>query len=157
MQLSHPSMFRLEGAPRLFFGETHVVISVWKEGSVWNAEYSILTKRPAEHLVQKHFPFDVTDYPPELPEVDEAQMEGEALNQAEIDLRLVLERLAKERGKDDLAYEPILLVRENITPVTLWLRSVYPVKFLDMASGTTSPKLKRYLEMVKSLKPFGRA
>lgn len=150
-------MFRLEGPARLFFGETHVVISVWKDKSVWHAEYSILTKRPAEHLVQKQFSFDVANYPPELPEVDEAQMEGEALNQAEIDLRLELEQLAKARGKDDLAYETILLARVNITPVTLWIRSVYPLKFPDMANGTTSPKLKPYLQKVMSLKPFGRA
>jgi hypothetical protein len=145
-------MFRLEGLPRLFFGETHVVISVWKEGSVWNAEYSILTKRPAEHLVQNQLSFDVANYPQELPAVDEAQMEGEALNQAEIDLRLELEQLAMAQGRDDLAYSPILFVRETITPVTLWVRSVYPLKFQDMAGNTKSPKLKPYLQMVMSLK-----
>ncbi len=151
MHLSHPSMFRLEGPPRSFFGETHVVVSVWKEAAVWHAEYSILSKRPAEHLVQTQLSFDVTDYPAELPEVDEAQMEGEALNQAEIDLRLEMERLAQVQGREDLAYSPIVLVRETITPVTLWTHSVYPLKFVDMASGTKSPRLKPYLKMVMSL------
>jgi hypothetical protein len=151
MHLSHPSMFRLEGPPRSFFGETHVVISVWKEASVWHAEHNILSKRPAEHLVQKQLSFDVINYPPELPAVDEAQMEGEALNQAEIDLRLELEHLAHVQGNDDLAYSPILLVRETITPVTLWVRSVYKHKFKDMANGTKSPKLKPYFMMVMSL------
>lgn len=151
-------MFRLEGAPRLFFGETHVVISVWKDAAVWHAEYNILSKRPPEHLVQTQLSFDITNYPAELPAVDEVQMEGEALNQAEIDLRLELEQRALAQGREDLAYSPIMLVRETITPVTLWTRSMYPLKFLDMAAGTKSPRLKPYLKMVMSLsrlKPTG--
>lgn len=151
MTLTHPSMFRLEGPPRALFGETHVVISVWKVASVWHGEYNILSKRPHEHLVQKQCFFDVTNYPPELPAFDEAEMEGLALNQAENDLSLELERHAREQGNEDLAYSPILLVRETITPVTLWGRSVYRYKFKDMADGTMSPNLKCYLQMVMSL------
>lgn len=149
--MNHPSMFRLAGLPPRFFGETHVVISVWREGKTWNSEYSILSTWPAEHLIQCFIAFDTTDYPPELPAVDAAFMEGEALQQAKTDIGLELEKRALEANKEDLAYLPVHLERETITPVSLWTRSIYPHKFIDMAQGTKSPDLRRYLQMVMSM------
>jgi len=149
--INPPSMFQLAGVPPGFFGETHVVISVWSDASIWNAEYSILSKRPAESLIQKSVTFDVSSYPSELPPVDKAFMEAEALSQAKIDLILELEQRAKAAGREDLAYLPIELQPEPNTPVTLWVHDIYPEKFRAMFDGTASPSLKRYLQLVMSI------
>ncbi|MCU4120055.1 hypothetical protein N8A90_13280 [Variovorax sp. N23] len=150
-------MFRLVGVPHRFFGETHIIVSVWREGSVWKAEYSILSKRPAEHLEQCVIDFDVNGYPTELPPVDAPFMKGEALRQAQNDLILELEKRATEAGREDLAYMPLDLEPEAITPVTLWARSAYPQKFVDMYNGTKSQDLKRYLQIVMSMARFKSA
>lgn len=152
--MKHPTMFRLAGAPHRLFGETHVVVSVWAEGPVWNAEYSILTKRPAEQLEQRLIEFDVTNYPSELPAVDAAFMEDEAIRQAILDLGLELEKRALDAGREDLAYLPLELERETITPVTLWMRQAYPQAFRKMFDGTKSQDLQRYLKIVMSMTVF---
>jgi hypothetical protein len=107
--MNHPSMFRLVGISRRFFGETHVVISVWRDGTTWKTEYNILTRRPAEHLKQDVFMFDIVDYPAELPPVDAASMKGDGLQQAEMYLGLELEQLAMETNQEDFAYSRFIL------------------------------------------------
>lgn len=146
--MKKPSMYRLVGMPYRFFGETHVVISVWAERETWFAEYSILSKRPNEHLMQSVIDVDTAGFPTELPPVDAAFMEAEALQQAKIDLTLELERRALTAGREDLAYLPIDLEPESMSPMSLWMRNVYPAKFLDMASGTKSTALRGFLQVV---------
>jgi hypothetical protein len=152
MSLKPPSMFNLVGLPNGVFGETHVIVSVWpQDAAIWAAEYSILIRSPAEHLIQEVVTFDTTGYPAELPPIDEAYMEAEALRQAEIDLILELEKRAQFDGRGDLAFLPIRLERANITPVTLWVRKAYPAKFTDMMNNTKSTGLRTYLKAVASL------
>lgn len=150
-------MFRIVSHHHRFIGEAHVIISVWNEGKTWKAEYNILTKRPVEHLAQCVIDFDTTDYPPELPTVDATFMETEALQQAKIDIGLELENRALGTDQEDVAHLPVELERETITPVTLWVRDLYPSKFIDMAEGTKSPDLRRYLKMVMSTSRLRRA
>lgn len=47
--MNHPSMFRVAGAPRRFVGETQVLISVWRDGTLWKADYCNLSKRRHQH------------------------------------------------------------------------------------------------------------
>jgi len=150
--MNKPSMFRLVGMPYRFFGETHVVISVWREQETWMAEYSILSNRPQEHLVQCVIDFDTSGYPSELPPVDDAFMEAEALQQAKVGLTLELENRALAAGREDLAYMPIELERESLSPMSLWVRNAYPAKFADMAAGTKSSVLKNFLQVVMSMR-----
>lgn len=115
------------------------------------AEYNILTRRPHEHLISSVVDFNIADYPAELQPIDEAYMEAEAARQAEIDLGMELERRANESNRPEWAYLPLELQRTKITPVTLWVRNTFPVKFGDMATTTKSPELKRYLQVVMGL------
>ncbi|ONC78607.1 hypothetical protein AQ920_24075 [Burkholderia pseudomallei] len=115
------------------------------------AEYNILTTRPQENLDSCVVAFDVTNYPPELEPIDETYMEAEAARQAQIDLELELEKRAPIVGRPEVAYLPITLQRTKISPVTLWVRNLFPTKFADMASQTKSSDLKNYLRMVMGL------
>jgi hypothetical protein len=129
-----------------------VVISVWQpSATTWKAEFNILTKRPHEQLTSGIVDFDTASYPPELQPIDEAYMEAEAARQAEIDLSLELEKRATDVKRPELAYLPVKLERTRISPVTLWVRNTFPVKFADMASATKSPELARYLRVVMEL------
>ncbi len=153
MSLVKPSTFRAVGLPPAFFREAYVVVSVWQPATtIWMAEYHILTKRPHEHLDWCVIDFDTTTYPAVLGIIDAAFMEDEALRQAQLDLVLELENLATASNRPELAYLPIALQRANITPVTLWVRNVFPVKFHDMMTVTKSPDLKNYLTVVMSMK-----
>ena len=141
------------GLPTGLFGEAYVVISVLAafHHELEMAEYNILTKRPHEHLISGIVDFDTASYPPELQPIDEAYMEAEAARQAEIDLILELERRATDVKRPELAYLPFKLERTKISPVTLWVRNTFPVKFADMANETKSSDLKRYLRVVMGL------
>lgn len=152
MSIKQPSTFSLRGIPPGVFGETYVVVSVWQPSTTtWMAEYNILTKRPHEHLVSCVVDFDITNYPPELESIDEAYMEAEAVQHAESYLSLELEKRATDSGRPELAYLPITLQRTKISPVTLWVRNLFPVKFGDMANQTNSSDLNTYLRMVMGL------
>ena len=152
MSIKQPSTFRVQGLPPGLFGEAYVVVSVWQPcTTTWMAEYNILTKGPHEHLVSCVVDFDIANYPPELDSIDEAYMEAEAARQAEIGLMLELETRATDSGRPELAYLPITLQPTKITPVTLWVRNLFPVKFEDMANQTKSSDLKKYLRMVMTL------
>ena len=152
MSIKQPSTFSILGLPPGIFGEAYVVISVWQPSvTQWKAEYNILTTRPQENLVSCVVEFDIANYPPELESIDDAYMEAEAVRQAEIDLALELERRATASSRPELAYLPITLQRTKISPVTLWVRNLFPMKFADMATQTMSSDLEKYLRMVMGL------
>jgi hypothetical protein len=49
MPHKHPSTYTVPGLPRALFGETYVIISVWKPSdTIWNAEYNC--HRANQHL-----------------------------------------------------------------------------------------------------------
>lgn len=155
MPVNAPSSFKLVGLPPDFFGETYVFISVWRPAiNTWAGEYSILVSRPKEDLLQKVVTFDITDYPTDLPPVDEAYMEGEALRQAKIDLALELERSAFDRKRDDCAFLTIQLERSAFSPVSVWTLQTHPVAFKKMMSNTKSNELQKYLTMVAGIAPL---
>ncbi len=152
MTLKKPSMFSASGLPHALFGDTFVVVSVWQPtGSTWSAEYHILIKRPNEFLISGVVNFDTLDYPPELDPVDEQYMVAEALRQAEIDLITELERRATDANRPELAYLPLNLIETKITPVSLWVRDVFPTKFGEMAKTAKSQFLTNYLRTVMGL------
>jgi hypothetical protein len=152
MSMEKPSTFRALGLPPGIFGEAYVVISVWQPSATsWMGEYNILTKRPHEHLFSDVVPFDTVGYPVELQPIDATYMEAEAILQAETHLILELEERASDAQFPELAYLPVKLERTNISPVTLWVRNMFPAKFEDMANETESPALKSYLRVVMSL------
>lgn len=158
MSIKQPSTFSISGLPPGLFGEVYVVISVWQPSkTLWMAEYNILTTRPQENLVNCVVEFDIANYPPELESIDEAYMEAEAARQAEIDLALELEKRAIASGRPELAYLPITLQPTKISPVTLWVRNLFPVKFEDMANQTKSSDLKKYLGVVMGLQKLKAA
>jgi hypothetical protein len=157
MTIKTPATFMVHGVPPGIFGETYVIISTWKEGAIWKAEYNILMKLPQDQLASRVIDFNIENYPTELEPIDGDYMEGEALRQAEIDLILALEQRAIADGRPELAYMPITLKRTAYTPVTLWVRDVFPQKFFDMAKTTQSPELKNYLTMVMSLRKLRAA
>jgi hypothetical protein len=149
MPNNHPSTYTVPGLPRALFGETYVIISVWKPSDmVWKAEYNILIKAPNEYLISDTVEFDVTDYPAELPPIDNAAMQTEAVQQAERVLTLELDRRANDAKRPDLAYHPVILEQKTISLVMLHKRNIFPVKFGDMATTTISPDLRRYLALV---------
>lgn len=153
MNIKQPSTFSVLGLPPGLFGEAYVVISVWQPSvTQWKAEYNILTTRPNERLDSCVVEFDVSNYPSELESIDEAYMEAEAVRQAGIDLALKLEEQATASGRSELAYLPITLQRTKLSPVTFWVRNLFPMKFADMATYTKSSDLSRYLRMVMGLK-----
>lgn len=158
MTIKQPSTFTVSGLPPGIFGEAYVVISVWKSSATeWMAEYNILTTRPQENLDSCVVVFDVENYPPELEPIDATYMEAEAVRQAQIDIELELERRATVVGRPEVAYLPIILQRTKISPVTLWVRSLFPTKFAEMASQTRSSDLKNYLRMVMGLQKLKAA
>lgn len=157
MTVKNPSTFSVQGLPPGIFGEAYVIISTWKESSTWKAEYNILKKRPQEQLASQMIEFNTENYPAELEQVDDAYMKGKALRQAEFDLILKLEKRATTDGRPEVAHMQIKLKRMAITPVTLWVRDVFPHKFLDMANTSKSPKLKSYLQMVMGLQKLRAA
>jgi hypothetical protein len=158
MTIKQPSTFTVSGLPPGIFGEAYVVISVWKPSATkWMAEYNILTTRPQENLDSCVVEFDVANYPPELESIDEAYMEAEAARQAQIDLELELGKRAIIVGRPEVAYLPLTLKRTKISPVTLWVRNLLPMKFADMANQTKSSDLKKYLQMVMGLEKLKAA
>lgn len=153
MTIKQPSTYTAVGLPLAIFGETYVVISQWQpSGHLWSAEYNILTSRPQEQLFRRVVEFDTTDYPAELTPIDESYMEAEALRQAHMDLALRLEEWARQNGRMDLAYLPFTLQTTRVTPVTLWVRRIFPTTFQAMATQTQSINLKTYLDVVMLMK-----
>lgn len=149
MPSNHPSTYTVPGLPRALFGETYVIISVWKPAdTVWKAEYNILIKAPNEYLISDTVEFDVTDYPAELPPIDDAAMRAEAVQQAERVLALELDRRANDAKRPDLADHPVILEQKTISLVMLHKRNIFPAKFGDMATTTKSPDLRRYLALL---------
>lgn len=116
------------------------------------SEYSILTTRPEENLISCVVEFDIADYPPELESIDEAYMEAEVARQAEIDLEMELQNRSIVLGRSQAASLPFTLQKTKITPVTLWVRNLFPSKFPVMANLTSSPDLKKYLRKVMGLR-----
>lgn len=152
MTIKQPSTFTVSGLPPGVFGEVYVVISVWKPTETeWLAEYNILNTYPKEMLDSRIVAFDVTNYPSDLEPIDETYMEAEAVRQAQIDLELELAKRATSLNRAEAAFFPIRLHETKISPVTLWVRDLFPKKFVDMTNQTKSADLKKYLQMVMGL------
>lgn len=147
-----PAMFRLTGLSPAVFGETFVVIAVWKTSQrTWAAEVNTLSQRPQERLYWWGFERDTTGYPTELAPLDEATMEAEAVWLAETNLALGLKEWAKKLGRPEFADVPVKLERTQISPVTLWVQDVFPAMFSEMAQRTNCAVLRNYLRSVMSL------
>lgn len=149
----YPAVFSVRGLPPGLLGESYVLISVWKPSdALWKAESHLLTKRPSERRISSTVEFDISEYPAELPAMDEAAMEQEALRQAEMDLIEELERRAAAENKPEIAWQAYRLERSNVSSVSLWVNNTYPNVLAEIANKTESPKLRLHLKLVMSVR-----